>query len=80
MTSLSIFSNVFYDNNMKTYKPFKFKIRKKPTYKPIKYKKPKPFKFKRGRWLKNGTIQHMKVTASGRRYWTPILIKHNHTI
>ena len=57
---------------MKTYKPFKFNIRKKPTYKPIKYK--------RGRWLKNGTIQHMRVTASGRRYWTPILIKHNYTI
>ena len=80
MTSLSIFLNVFYVNNMKTYKPFKFKIRKKPTYKPIKYKKPKPFKFKRGRWLKNGTIQHMRVTESGRRYWTPILIKHNYTI
>ena len=65
---------------IKKYKPLKFKIRKKPTYKPIKYKKPKPFKFKRGRWLKNGTIQHMRVTASGRRYWTPILIKHNYTI
>ena len=65
---------------IKKYKPLKFKVKKQPTYKPIKYKKPKPFKFKRGRWLKNGTIQHMKVTASGRRYWTPILIKHNHTI
>ena len=41
----------------------------------VGYKKPKPFKFKRGRWLKNGTIQHMRVTASGRRYWTPKLIK-----
>ena len=65
---------------IKKYKPLKFKVRKQPTYKPIKYKKPKPFKFKRGRCLKNGTIQHMKVTASGRRYWTPKLIKHNLTI
>ena len=65
---------------IKKYKPLKFNVRKQPTYKPIKYKKPKPFKFKRGRWLKNGTIQHMRVTASGRRYWTPKLIKHNFTI
>ena len=56
----------------------KFKIKKRPVYKPIRIKKPKPPK--RGRWLKNGTIQHMKVTASGRRYWTPKLIKHNLTI
>ena len=44
MTSLSIFLNVFYVNNMKTYKPFKFKIKKTPTYKPIKYKKLKTLK------------------------------------
>jgi len=63
---------------IKKYKPFKFKTKKRPVYKPIRVKKPKPPK--RGRWLKNGTIQHMRVTASGRRYWTPILIKHNLTI
>ena len=54
---------------MKKYKPFKLKIRKKPTYKPIWYKKPKPYK--RGRLLKSGLTQHMRVTCTGRRYWTP---------
>jgi len=58
---------------MKTYKPFKIKIRKKPTYKPIRFKKPKPYK--RGRLLKSGLTQHMRVTATGRRYWTPIITK-----
>ena len=58
---------------MKTYKPFKLKIRKKLTYKPIRFKKPKPYK--RGWLLKSGIIQHMRVTCTGRRYWTPKLIK-----
>ncbi|MDC0632380.1 hypothetical protein OAP22_00455 [Candidatus Pelagibacter ubique] len=63
---------------IKKYKPFKFKIKKRPVYKPIRVKKLKPLK--RGRLLKNGTIQHMRVTCTGRRYWTPKLIKHNLTI
>ena len=42
---------------IKKYKPFKFKIKKKPVYKPIRVKKPKPYK--RGRLLKSGIIQHM---------------------
>ncbi|MDA8533367.1 hypothetical protein N9K34_04175 [Candidatus Pelagibacter bacterium] len=58
---------------IKKYKPFKLNIRKKPTYKLIRVKKPKPYK--RGRLLKSGIIQHMRVTASGRRYWTPKSIK-----
>ena len=58
---------------IKKYKPFKLKIRKKPTYKPIRFKKPKPLK--RGRWLKSGIIQHMRVTCTGRRIWTPIVTK-----
>ena len=43
---------------IKKYKPFKLKIRKKPTYKPIRFKKPKPYK--RGRLLKSGITQHMR--------------------
>ena len=58
---------------IKKYKPFKLKIRKKPTYKPIRFKKPKSYK--RGRLLKSGIIQHMKVSITGRRYWTPKLMK-----
>ena len=58
---------------IKKYKPFKLKIRKKPTYKPIRFKKPKPYK--RGRLLKSGIIQHMRVSITGRRYWTPIITK-----
>ena len=80
-TSLTLFHNwlIF---NMKTfrpfkikkkYKPFKFKIKKRPVYKPLRVKKPKPYK--RGRLLKSGIIQHMRVTCTGRRYWTPIVTK-----
>ena len=58
---------------IKKYKPFKFKIKKRPIYKPLRVKKPKPYK--RGRLLKSGIIQHMRVTCTGRRYWTPILTK-----
>ena len=47
--------------------------RKKPNYKPIRFKKPKPYK--RGRLLKSGIIQHMKVSITGRRYWNPIITK-----
>ena len=60
---------------IKKYKSLKINKKKRPVYKPIRVKKPKPPK--RGRWLKNGTIQHMRVTCTGRRYWTPKLIKHN---
>ena len=58
---------------IKKYKPFKLKIRKKPAYKTIRFKKPKPYK--RGRLLKSGIIQHMRVSITGRRYWTPIVTK-----
>ena len=41
--------------------------------KPLRVKKPKPYK--RGRLLKSGITQHMRVTCTGRRYWTPIITK-----
>ena len=63
----------FEGENIKKYKPFKFKIKKRPVYKPLRVKKPKPYK--RGRLLKSGIIQHMRVTCTGRRYWTPKIIK-----
>ena len=47
---------------MKIYKPKK-----------IRFSKPKPYK--RGRLLKSGLNQHMRVTCTGRRYWTPIITK-----
>ena len=64
---------MIYDLIMKTYKPFKLKLRKKVVYKPPRYKKPKPYK--RGRLLKSGITQHMRTTITGRRYWTPKIIK-----
>ena len=45
------------------------------TYKPKKIRFPKPKSYKRGRLLKSGLTQHMKVTCTGRRYWTPIITK-----
>ena len=45
------------------------------TYKPKKIRFPKPKPYKRGSLLKNGLIQHMKVSITGRRYWTPIITK-----
>ena len=52
------------------YKPYKIKWKKKVVYKAPKYKAPKPFKWPKGRKLKDGNTQYMK-TFGGRKYWTP---------
>jgi hypothetical protein len=52
------------------HKPFKLKTRKRIVYKAPKYKAPKPFKWPKGRKLKDGQTQYMK-TFGGRKYWTP---------
>ena len=44
-------------------------------YKPKKIRILKPKPYKRGRLLKSGLTQHMRVTVTGRRYWTPKINK-----
>ena len=44
-------------------------------YKPKKIRISKPKPYKRGRLLKSGLTQHMRVAATGRRYWTPKITK-----